>query len=640
MKSKIFTFLTLFTLFFGSLFIANSVVQTATAAVGNVSSSVMPGDNYYFNVASFPTFQELLDLAGQPDGVVMTATGGLATSEIYLKVISVQDETQTYFDGSNDITSSSVPTVDFTAGMITGEAIGLSVKNATTNAQIAAATLPAGSGLPLPAVLGTGTYFNISQYDGGAFLPVPFVLNDDWTTHAAVINVVKSMLENDPSNSMTLTNDGVQFKIDFNLHKLGDENSTVGLRGSASWAKDTGLVNQVVATFFNATTNVDFASTIDITLNSAKTENVPVLVEVGDTFDIKVSDAGFDFTTSGFNPDDNPTDEMTAIQSQMDALIGETFVSMEVVETHGMYYRITGSLRVNETYNEPIPGGDGEAWMVGFGRLGPGAMMNMAFNDNGGDDYYYDPYYALGLNSITQAERRVYSAPGFVVSADWDIYAAWDKTVAFAASFGLTTFLEVLQNIEEDADFWIASSTDDTPDITAVWNGGVNANGGYTTAFTVTADFVQYENRTEDNGGYWEDYYTYVQNPDTWHSNLVKVQGTVGLDSTHTKDGDLDYFKATADFRIEVYEEWSEWDGTVTTHGPVVVNIENGVVEFDATMTRVNPIVSTTTTEPTSGSTTSGGSSSDAPALDLPGFEFYLSIMSFIAVAFISKKRR
>lgn len=627
MKTSKITYLTIFLMLFGSMFIGTN----PASGLGILSSEIVPGNNYWYSVASFPDFQELIDLTGVNDDpysdIVVTATGGLQGSSLYAKVLSTQSESMNFSDGVSPYVVNLLPTVDLSVGMITANPLSFTVKNKTTGIEIATSNAPAGLGLPLPVIFGTSTYFNVSS-SWNSLLPVPFALNDDYANHASIISQLSILATTSGLGTVSLTNDASVFKIDFDM----DLNSTdkVGAKGLAKWSKTSGVIEQLQLTMYNVSTNVDLFTTIDISL--ARTENINVAVEVGDTFDLGISQATFDFATTGFGGgSEDPTGILNEIKSNFTSLVGQNLLELEVIETKGMYYRVDGTMW-NGTGEPRVPIADGgEAWMVGFGRMGPGMGMNLAMGGSG------NQMSALGLNSlISHDELRTHLAPGFVVSEDYEIYSAWDKTMTFAMETGLTTFLAAMAEIEEysyaNGEFFqLRSSVSEDPVVVAGYTGGETADGGYSTDVTINWDVEVDENRTAGYE-YW-DGFNWIFVAEGWRHNTVESSGALRMQTAYTNHGDFDFWKMDGFVNVHVIE--SNETGQLVD---VTVSISNFILEFDGTMTRVNPIVDTTTSDLTTDDP--GTTDEEPPALDLPGFELGFALLAFASVAFVVRRRK
>ncbi len=574
--------------------------------------------------------------------VTITATGSMKDSEVYVKVISTQTEAMSYSTGSAYASSTSVPTVDISTGLITGEPLSFKVENATTGALIAETALPSGLGLPFPIVFGTSTYLNVSSSLNN-LLEVPFALNNDYVTHGAVVSTYATQFANEGLGTITYEDNSAEFKI--NLHYV---NTTDAVEANflASWRKSDGALQSLH--FDLKENNVNAFTPIDISLKSEYNEMVKV--EVGDRFTLDLTQADFTFSATGFNPADDPTTEVGDVKNELNSLVGNNYLDIEVKEIHGMYYRVEGTV-LNGTDNTRVPITDAgeEAWMVGFGRFGSilpgGNNQNTATFANGG----------LQLNVFSHDDVRSQAVPGFVVSEDNRIYEAWDKTNTFLVGVGLDFISETIDNLGANGPeelLFLGSKTTNTPIYNMVYTGGNTTDGGYSTLLTGNVDF-----KVELNETYWDEYYfdVYDEFGNYMYSEYRTVEGyqhyefgvvaDASLETTYTKDGDFDGVKFTGNAEItfkQIERAWYNWTGWSLAdfdngsyvydgvEGPYTVSFTNIVFELNGTMTRVNPIVDPINT----GTTTGNNSSSEAaPGLDLPGFEL---AYAFLAVSFIT----
>lgn len=655
------TMLLLTILMTGAMF----MTPTAISAVGDLSPEVEAGDTYWYTVTDFPSLAEiqtfLYDMeGGAPENVTIDVTGGLENSRLYAKVLSTQDESMSYWDGSNLVTSSSVPTVDLAVGMITGQEMTITADIEGVASSLA---VPAGIGIPMPFIFGTTTYFNVSNLEG-AILPIPLFLNDDYTVHSTVFNTINTQLGS--NGTIDVTNDADQFRVDVDIEI---DDGQVGFDGFISWRKLDGAAQTVNLRIFNTTTTNDIFN-FDISLDAGDIENTMPIVEVGDEFSLTFSEFGFDYTSSGIPVE--VLDFVDELKANITAEVGTTLVNIEVLETHGMYYRIGVEVYnfTDGTYFDPV---ETEAWMVGFGRAGPGMPLPL-FGDSG-DSYYYD----LGLNIASHDEIRRYAVPGVVVSKDYEIYAAWDKTISFLTSTGMTAFLAALEEMdamEPDVDIDNSLGTG-SPLMALVYDYGETSDGGYENTMTGTMDVdfwmyddqVWYDSVWNESLGAWEQYYEesyggyerywdgddyyYEWNPYlwgwkwqynetagnwqdlyTWEERTVTVDGGMAMSSLYDNSGAFDEFSVTMDMDMTV--------DVIGENGTIVdasLSISNFIFTLDGSIDRVNPYVPPEDTDTngtdTDANNTDGNNTGteDGPALDLPGFEFVSVLsMAFIAV--------
>ncbi|MCY3410346.1 MAG: hypothetical protein INQ03_01805 [Candidatus Heimdallarchaeota archaeon] len=637
MKAKFILMLT--TLLMGSLFVFNT---NSVTAVGSLSSEIEAGDTYWFNVDSFPTFAEFLDLTGANDelaysNVSISTTGGFVGSDLYVKVLSTQTENFAYYDGAVE-KNDSIPTVDINVGMITGEAMTQTITNTTSNEVLLTNTIPAGIGLPVPFIFGTSSYFNVS-YIPDTLLPVPFALNDDYATHSAIFAQLDLMLPS-ASDYISTVSDTTKFEVEADITL--DVNASVAIYGKISWNKADGVVDSLYVELYNSSTDVELFTPIQI--SQSKVENIPVLVEVGDKYELTIDSATFDFTTSGFEDVGMPEmdDVLGDIKSNFTQFEGSLLLELEVKEVHGMYYRVEGSV-FNGTDNPRIavPDAGNEAWMVGFGRMGPGMPLPIgSWNE---DETVHDMI-------------RGNAVPGFVTSKDFTIYAAWDKTLQFASTNVISNVMANLEYLPEfgtpGAEFLdIKSSLTANPIITAGYTYGETSVGGYEIGVITAWDVIVDTNQTTYDSIYAENG-TWLYDYEGWAHVKAETKGGLEFASTYDEHGDYEGVSFTGDI-------WGKVDITVKDiNGTHSATLEASISNIDFTIlgvvTRVNPIttpVDTTddTTDDTSNTTddtsdttddTTDDATLDGPLGDLPGFEFILTLMSFSAVVFVVNKKR
>ncbi|MHA2251763.1 MAG: hypothetical protein ACXAD7_15470 [Candidatus Kariarchaeaceae archaeon] len=604
-------------LLMGSLFISN---PTSTSAVGELSDDVIAGNNYWYSITSFPSLQDLIDLGEDDGNVTLTATGGLQGAEIYAKVISVQDEVLSYWDGSH-ITSSFQPTVDIAAGLITGSPIELTANDSETTLTT---NLPAGIGLPIPVIFGMSTQFNISNSPMG-LLPVPLILNNDYDLHHTV---AKQLEQLGGGGIVTVTNDASQFKVELDSLRLGNETTDPLADGLISWRKSDGALQEINVLL---TDGPDTLADIDIDLD--RVEYVGLELEVGDKYSISVDEASMSPATYRFNPQDDPINALVDVKEGMEGAVDTKLFEFEVMEIDDLYYRVEGSLW-NGSELVPVPDPNDpnniDVWMVGFGKLFPPVPL---------------PGAAFG--NLGNQAQRLGSLPGPIVTKDWKIYAAWDKTMGYVFETGVIAFLEILEEIDvgfaDDVDLF--SSITDDPQIVGSYTGSETALGGFDTSLDLNWDAGIWANDSWaywSNQSYWLPDGTFVPMPPVWEEGWKVVEidttGTLNLDVLYDEWGVLDEFSISGHIKFDIKE-------TNSTH--VIqdwgVELSNIVFSLKSEFTPVTPRTSETTdTSDTTTDTTDtsdSDTSEDSPGFDLPGFEIYLSIISFIGLVFYSKRR-
>lgn len=545
-----------------------SNVKTASA-VGTIDSSVTAGDNYWYTVTEFTPIQSIVDNILQdalnvdelPEGFDYSFTGGLQGSEIYVKVIDINSESMTYWDGSNEVVGT-LPTIDVTAGLITGQAMSGSVDVPDENGDITTleAALPAGLGLPLPLVFGSATALNVSSVPD-LLLPVPFILNNDFDTHETVLNQLKTMFDNEGiPGSISVTSDSI-LSIAGNSIQI-DEQGHMFISFLVSWRKSDGALQEINLQINNQTSGTEFLK-VDIDLN--RKENKPLYVEVGDTFTVDIDDLGFDYSLSGLSGNDSAglSEELDNIRNSMAGLVGQTLIDFEVVDIDGLWYQVEGFVydgELDEMVAVPGPDttGDVELWMLGFGRLGPGMPQNFMFG-------------GFGESSFGPDVRRAANLPGIVVTPDWQIYQAWDLTETTAAELGSELFVNILEigaeaSQTDDNSDWIdfSSSTTDTPVFDASFSSTVDANG-YSVMASLDVDMVIEENNT---WGYWyynetsgEDYFV----EDGWSWNNVAIDGFGSITTDYDLYGTFEGVSVSGQFTVSTqYEDSDGYSGAAT----------------------------------------------------------------------------
>jgi hypothetical protein len=606
--------------------------STATAQ-GTIDADVEAGDTYFYTLTKFPSFQHLLDLTGVSDEFdannSLSVTGGLEGSQIYVKVLDKNHENMSYWDGTSQMVGD-MPTVDIATGIILGQAITV---NATIEGTSVVETVPAGMGLPIPFIFSTSTMFNVSMQNADPFLPIPLVLNNDFDLHELIFTQLASQV---PSGSLTVLNDASQFKVSL-VDVEVDENASLVLDGFVSYKKPSGIAQEVNLMLTNSTTAEVL---IDIDMDLTREEYRPLDINVGDKFELTITDAGLDATTFGFPEDEDPQGLINEINANATAEIGETLISFEVVEVDGLYYSISGNLTAGEEF-ETFPENDGlrnDIWMVGFGRIGPGMLIPTEDPARTFETYWDED---LGDDVVTDqvVPVRQRALPGPFMTPDDDIYASWDATLLA----GVERFDEVidlaLSLLESETDnIILASSATDDPIITPSFSSLTDANGyaGWTLGLDV--DFALWENDTQvyDDGfgGQIVDQRFYWTN----------ITGSASV-SLKYSDGKMTELSLTASGQVDRYEyndTHVNFDGGITlTELKVVITGTYTPAVVETTETSDTSITDTSdTTDTSTDSTTGTDTSNETPALPVPGFEIALTFLSMLGFAFVVRRRK
>ncbi|MFV2015435.1 MAG: hypothetical protein ACC656_08420, partial [Candidatus Heimdallarchaeota archaeon] len=352
-----------------------------------------------------------------------------------------QKETLTYYDGSV-VKTGLVPTVDISTGEILGESITLTVPN--DEGLLEDIILPAGAGLPFPAIFGTVTVLNVSNMPESV-LPLPLVLNDDYVLHEAVANEAKTAILAE-GGTMTIVNDAAEFSMDVKF-----TNSTSGefINLVVSWRKTDGLVQSVKVDFDIEGTAVNMKLVLD------RKEYKPLKLNVGDQWKLTVEDFGFEYELAGFDATEqaDAATQLDLVIAQMEQAVDENLFDLTVAEIDGLYYRVTGSVYDGET-DSMVPL-EGDVWLAGFGTLN-----------------YQIPRLAVTGSSdsfgYTENDfQRFMSGPGFAITEDWAIYEAFD--------FSISAVVEGYESLLVDA---LAAETNVTGTISLSYDGAPK-NGGY-----------------------------------------------------------------------------------------------------------------------------------------------------------------
>ncbi|MCE7736020.1 MAG: hypothetical protein GPJ54_14150 [Candidatus Heimdallarchaeota archaeon] len=550
-----------------SAFLFFNTISTTQAA--EISTDIQAGDTIWYTVEEFTPLGDLITPDDPSEG---TITGTLVGSQVYVKVMNVQKETLTYYDGSV-VKTGLVPTVDISTGGILGSSITLTVPSNTSDTGFEDVILPAGAGLPFPITFGTTTVFNVTDMPESV-LPLPLVLNDDYAMHEAVANEAKTALASE-GWTMTITNDAAEFALDVHGE---DPNSTNSLDVSGSWRKTDGLLQSIELT-------ADINGTqAHMKLGLETKEYKPLKLNVGDDWQLTLDDVGFNYELAGFDATEqaDAATQLDAIIAVMDGLSGKVLLDLTVAEIDGLYYRVEGSTYDGEL-DAMVPL-DGDVWLAGFGTLNyqlPRLMVSSSMDTFG----------------FTEADyQRLLSGPGFAITEDWAIYEAFD--------FSISAVLEGYETLLVEA---LAAETDVTGTLDISYNGRPT-NGGYqldtSTDFDLTGPL--------DDG-----------DPATADATITIQQSTSG--------------KMVYDKYGLLTELSFKGSGSVSLTTGESVSITNARFVLKSNFQSDEPLVDNVGDD---GNDAVSGGDDSGPGLDVPGFDFYLAIISIMSFGLIIRKRR
>jgi hypothetical protein len=562
-------------LIFSGIMVVHSINNTHAAAI---PSELTPGDTVWYSLDKFTSFE---DLSNDQDLVHGTLQG----SEVYVKIMDINEESMTYWDGDQHV-SAKLPTVDLSTGLILGSDISIDVPVDESNDVYETVTIPEGSGFPLPFTFGTVTQFNITEGSVPEMLfPFPLVLNDDWTLHEALLQEAASFLPADVA-SVSITNSATSFSIDIQLE---DPESTDFVHLVAAWRKSDGLLDNA-----EASGDVE-GDTFEFSISFDRKESRPLQLDVGDKWELSVKQLGFDYSLSGFDPtqQNEIADQLDQIDSQISSIEGTKILSLEVKEIDGLYYRVDGQVYDPETESMMTLSDftDGvDLWMNGFGpvhyrgfgfaSLGGGLTISTCYYDY----YGYEVCESSGpsFNGFTDEEiKRVLNFPGIVMTPDWDIYQAWDKTISAGVEGLEGQIVAALNGVDSDV------------------FGDVNL--GFSTTKV-------------NNGEYKVKASAHVDITSNYDGSRQKIDASAEV--AYADHGALKMMKASGSYSI--------------TDGPQKIEIKNAVAEFTVDFNTVN-------TRETDAPAPDNGAGN--PLGDLPGFGFYFAILSLFAVSTILRKR-
>ncbi|MHA2031215.1 MAG: hypothetical protein ACW99Q_17685, partial [Candidatus Kariarchaeaceae archaeon] len=413
-------------------------------------------------------------------------------------------------------------------------------------------------------------------------LPVPLVLNDDYTMHETVANEAAAAISGE-GFTLTVTNDAAEFALD--LHGE-NENATSMIDLTASWRKTDGLLQAIEVDADIAPEGGDPGVTGSMRIVLDKKEHVPLLLDVGDKWKLTVDDVGFDHELSGFSAAEQAdvSDVLTQINTQISDINNQVILDLEVKEIDGLYYRVDGMAWDGDTntmvpFRDIVDTNDGW-WFSGFGTLN-----------------YQLPKFAVGLAGLTDLydtgtfvtepdKQRFASMPGFVITEDWDIYASFDFTISAIVEGYESLLLDALEaQTEVDA----TVSMDYT---------GREKDGGYEVTSSVDASASG----------------PLDQNDPT--SPTITIEGSLSSTMRYDSSGTLKVLETTGS------------GGASLTTGETI-SITNARFKFGIDFDPVND-------RPDD----DAGGEGPIPGLDVPGFDFYLAIMSILSLGFVLRRKR
>jgi hypothetical protein len=377
---------------------------------------------------------------------------------------------------------------------------------------------------------------------------------------------------------------------------------------------------------------------------------------VGDTFELTVDTAGFDYAVSGSADNSEFTSGLDAVKGNMTNAVGNVLIEYEVVAVDGLYYSVQGSVFNDTSPRMPLPEmteNHTDFWFAGFGRYGPGMPIPTGDPARTIDERWVDDPNSMegGYYIWPTIATRERALPGPVVTPDWDIYSSWDLTLGFVAQFYQETGIKLLQILEDVTDdVRIFSSTSDDPNLSITFTGGQNADDSYSWDLDVAADVGIWVNDT-----YYGEFYNTTSMQ--WEENTsevyvdtfqVSVDGSANVGVDYDKDGRLTQMGASASFVLNV----TQWNATHLEESGEV-SISNLGVTLSATHTLVDRPSTTTDSSSTDTSGTSDTSNTDGtntdtssdgattPELNLPGFEFIAVTLSLLGmVTMVTRFRR
>jgi hypothetical protein len=372
---------------------------------------------------------------------------------------------------------------------------------------------------------------------------------------------------------------------------------------------------------------------MDIDLD--RMEHVGLDLAVGDQFSLDIEAADFSFSTAGFPLQDDPADFLTDIDTEFNDVAGTNLVEFTVLEIDDLYYRIEGKRWDGETNTlVPFPenANANDVWMAGFGRYGLGMPLPSSIVGGFGHE-------AIRANAI----------PGPIITKDWKIYSAWDKTLGFVFTEGFDIFAEALSTVvftDEGEFIDFRSSLTDDPIIVSSWAGTATTAGGYETKVSLNWDIGTLQNET------WSDPYNYTgwrwngtHNEwvvdegvnEGWEYRNINTTGLLELIVSYDNKGVFNSLSLTGSIKVDFLTHRVENNGPLEINGPLGVELTEINVQIKSTFT---PFVESTTT--TTSETTTSESEEDTggdAGVDLPGFELYIGLTALFGLIFIRRKK-
>lgn len=572
----------MFLLTLGAVALLNSATTTQAA---EVSDRIQPGHTIWYNVEEATLLEDFLPTDDNGGGI----SGSLVGSQIYVKIMNVQKEVLTYYDGSV-IKTGLVPTVDIAVGGLLGQSITLHIPNEETGV-VEDVVLPAGAGLPFPINFGTVTLFNVTDMPESV-LPLPLILNDDYDMHEAVANEAKAALAGDGWD-LTIVNDDAEFSLDA---RLEDPDNDDFVDFAASWSKEDGLLRSLTA-------SIDVNGTAgNMKIGYDHKEYKPLKLKVGDKWSLTVDDVGFEYELAGFSAEEQveASNGLADAQTALASANGQTLFDFEVQELDGLYYRVDGSIYDGES--ESMMPLEDDLWMSGFGTLnyqiGKLAFFAGIFggnDDSGSEEEGLGPTLSQDGDGLSVEDaRRLISPPGFAITEDWAVYEAFDFSISAVVEGYESLFVEALA-IETDIDGTLDISYD-----------GFRRDGGYELSASVDFDLSGPTNASDPL------------------SPTVSVDVNVAVNMVYDKYGILESFEISG-------------SGSISLTTGEFVSINNARLKLVSDFESVEPLTDNVGDD---GNDAVSGDDDGGPGIDVPGFDFYLAMLSILSLGFIIRRRR
>jgi len=593
-------------------------------------TELTPGDMYYYNVTSFPGFDQLSSFLGNQGIPDIIMRGSLAGSEIFVKLIDKNTETMDHWDGSKIITDN-LTTLDVSTGLIVNNQID--IVNTTVVPEKVLATFTPGMSIPVPTIFGTATYLNISNTPS-MLEELPIALSDDYAIHETII----SQASLDVNGSLSVTNDFSQFRVDFT--KVGlDPSYSNWIDGQVTYSKPSGLLHEVNVVVTNSTSG----NTLDFDFDLARIEHKELDLHVGDTYALKTSGAGMNFQVNSTNATitQNVTDQLGNIKSNMTAKVDTNIMKFTVVAIDGLYYSVEGFTYDENGTKTAFPAHDGyydDHWFVGFGTN----MMQVA--------EYPTQTYVLNSTGDPTNERmplRQRAEVGPIVTEDYNIYDGYDDTVNMLFSAIYSNFWDALMSSAvTDPDVVPSSSTGGLPTSSLTV---FNANGyDYAYGLNFNIDIrLSYNSTYIDADGISHDFnanFTYVADGSSLvgynHGIIEDISIYGSLNYSEVYYGDITPDQITVnitDFHIDLTGNFTsnyiappDTNPTSPTTGPSSPTTTDN--NSDNNNQRSSPDEATT---PTTGDPVVNNTNTP----ELPGFSLLISFVSLVSLIFVAKYR-